>query len=251
MTESTLPKYIHNANRIIETLAQQPDKMWSKTQRELGEQLGFSQPELSTLLKLLLDHEKIIRGAALPGVRGKNYVIELVDETPFTHSVSRRRSSAKNASSSDRALAPGEEVQGVINLGDLTMDKIGLAVMRALQAAWAKEDRHVEIRSEQMQRLRDFREQLSDERRLRSQLVSDKEALQRQVHELEHTQNQLRAEVNALLLKARGNAGSYQLRDIVDDDSLRTLEMLMKGKPGQYRESDRELGINDGEVAVA
>lgn len=248
-SEAQLPKYIQNANRIIEVLSDQPERSWAKTQRELGERLGFAQPELSTLLKLLFEHGKIRRGAPLPGVRGRNYVIELVDDTPFMGPVARRRRTVDGERDpEDRPLRPEEEIPAnVMSLADLTVDTIGAAVLRALNDAWSKERRHAEIRSEQIARLRQFQEQMSEDRKVRMRLATEKEALERQLHDLEHQQQQLRAEVNRLLIannaRQRGSGGSYQIRDLLPEEDLKTLEALMKGKPGHYRESDQELGL--------
>lgn len=245
----TLPKYLQNANRILTILVDQPNQAWAKTQRELGEQLGFTQPELSALLRLLREQGRIRAGSPLPGVRGRNYVIELVDGELFTEPILRRPldTNPNNDPNEDRALSSDEELPSALDLGELTVDKLGVAILRTLRDAWEKEERFATLRTEQLSRVRQLRDQLSEERRLRVRAVEEKASMERACRDLETENQRMRAEINKLIISNNGHkekgSNGYQLRDILPEDSLRALEFLMKGRPGHYRESDAEVGL--------
>ena len=81
----------------------------------------------------------------------------------------------------DRILGPDEQLVGAMELGQISIEKVGTAVMRALEKAWKEEIQHESIRVEQQQRIKDFREQLANERRLRQELVNHNEVLQQRI----------------------------------------------------------------------
>lgn len=236
-----LPKYIQNANRIIDILAEQQDKTWKGTQRELCAQLGLSQPELSNLISVLAEAGKIRKGNPLPGIRGRNYSIELVDAAPLTAALPRR------ARNHDRALQPGEAVTGPVDLQTLTLDQVGAAVLRTMQQTWEKAERAANNQSEHMTRIREMREQLNEERQYRIRFATDKEKLEKQLEAKDAEIARMRGEINNLIVRVNsrrdGNGGSVPIKDLLGEDELRLLANLMKDKPGFYRESDEEVGL--------
>ena len=236
-------KYIQNANRIMDALAEQPDKIWKGTQRDLCVKLELSQPELSNLVSLLVETGKIRKGQPLKGVRGRNYTLELVDASPLDPDVPRR------AKPKDRALEPEEAVDGPIDLQGLTLEQIGAAVLRTLQQTWEKAERSAHMQSEYLGRIREYREQLSDERQFRTRMVTEKEKLEHKLEQKDEEVSRMRGEINKLIIKAnqrRGNNSAVQVKDMLDDEELRMLQNLMKDKPGFYRESDKEIGLKTG-----
>lgn len=242
MSTATLPKYVQNANRIIEVIAAQENQTWDRTQRELGEALDFSQPQLSNLLKMLIDTGKIRKGGRIVGTRGGTCVLELVDAEPLEGRVRREKKM------SDRPLEPQEEISNGLDLGTMTLDHIGAAVVRLMKRYWEQEERFNQMRGDYLQRNRELREQLQDERRLRIRLATDKENLERQTQDQEQDITKMRGEINRLIIhaqeKRRGDgAGTFQVRDMLDEEEMRILESLMKEKPGFSRQSDREVGL--------
>ena len=236
-------KYIQNANRIIDALAEQPDKIWKGTQRELCAKLELSQPELSNLVSLLVETGKVRKGQPLKGVRGRNYALELADASHLDDNVPRR------AKPKDRVLDPGEAVDGPVDLQGLTLDQIGAAVLRTLQQTWEKAERAAHTQSEYLARIREYREQLSDERQFRTRMVAEKEKLEHKLEQKDEEISRMRGEINKLIIKAnqrRGSGSGVQVKDMLDDEELRMLQNLMKDKPGFYRESDKEVGLQAG-----
>lgn len=84
-----LPKYIQNANLVLETLIEEPGQVWTQTQRELGARLNLPQPILSGALSLLEQQGRIRRENPLP-FRGKSFEIELINATPLDAPVARK-----------------------------------------------------------------------------------------------------------------------------------------------------------------
>lgn len=145
MTQETLPRYMTKANHIIEILQAEPDQTWKKSQKDLSARVGLSQPELSSIVKLLLANRKVVKGDPIPGVRGKNNRLVLVDKAPFT-----------------------EAVQRVVGAFKQDVDQ----------------ENHERIREEQNARLREYREQLAEERAMRAQLAEERDELEAQLHEV-------------------------------------------------------------------
>lgn len=236
-----LPKYVQKANQIIETIAEEPNRVWSRTQRELGEHLGFSQPELSNLLGILQEAGRVRKGNPLPGVRGRNYAIELADATPLDAPVRK-----KPRDHEDRPLKPGEAVEGPVELQSLSLDQIGAAVIRSLKDTWDRAERSSQYQTEQSTKIKELREQLGHERQFRVRFASEKETLERQLEDREQQINQMRAQINQLIMTSHngkdGN-GTFKVRDMLSEDELKVLEGLMRSKPGHYKESDGEVGL--------
>lgn len=245
MTTGTLPKYIQNANRIIDVLSEQPDKIWKGTQRELCGVLDISQPELSNLISTLAEAGKVRKGNPLPGVRGRNYALELVDGTHLTTALPRR-----GRAQQDRPLQPGEAIQGPIELQSLSLDQVGAAVIRTLHSTWEKAERASHYQAEQMARIKDMREQLTQERQYRTRYATEKENLERQIEERDAQIAKMREQINALVIKLNGrqenNRGGVPVKDLLDADEMRMLNSLLTQKPGFYRESDEEVGLKAG-----
>lgn len=240
-TTLKLPKYVHNANRIIETLALLPNKSWTKPQRDLADQLDISLPEFSALIKTLIDAGRLRRGAPLAGVRGRTYIIELVDDTLLTSPVRRELAAQTN----DR-MEPGEAIDAPLNLQTLTVDQIGYAVMRMMKQVWEERERNSESRSQQVSRLRDMREQMDSERQARIRLADERATLEAKLAEAEEEMSRLRGEINKLLIRVnerrRSSPGTVKVADMLDSTELAMLDSLMRGRPGHYRESDSEVG---------
>lgn len=160
VTTNQLPRYIQKANQVIATIAECPDKTWTSTQRELGLKLDISQPELSNIIKLLLDNKKIEKGEPIPGVRGKNHTLILSDETPFEKAVARNKTRA-----------------------DYEMSKEHMDLfVRSMQETMVV---HENIREKQNNRLREYREIINNERKLRLELLEQKDALTLEVKQLQ------------------------------------------------------------------
>lgn len=242
----TLPKYVQKANQIIETISQEPNRVWNHTQRELGEHLGFSQPELSNLLGILQEAGKVRKGSPLPGVRGRNYAIELTDATPLDAPVRK-----KPRDHEDRPLKPGEAVEGPVELQSLSLDQIGAAVIRSLKDTWDKAERSSQYQTEQSAKIRDLREQLGAERQFRVRFATEKESLERQLEEKDAQMQNMRTQLNQLIMTShnhRDGNGTFKVRDMLSEEDLKVLDGLMRAKPGHYKESDQEVGlrVNDG-----
>lgn len=235
-----LPKYVRNANKIIQILDGQDDKVWDRTQKELSNEVGISLAELSTLLKTMIEAGKIKKGGPLVGHRGRTSKLILVDNTPFETSIRREL----NRRTDDRVLLPEEEVNGVIPLKGITVEQIGSAVVRTLKTAWKNEENYIKNRGDQLNKIKEFRDRLNEERELRARLVAEKDRYARRLEEMEAEQTKMRAEINRLLLSTheRKGGGSFKVREILDQDELQLLESLMKSKPGFYKDSDAEVG---------
>lgn len=247
-----LPKYMQKANLIIETIAAQPSMVWMKSQRELCQKLSISQPELSNLVNLLVDREKVVKGEHIPGMRGKSHVLILKDPTLFEDTVSRSSMTTSTPifRPEDRVAMPEEEMMGVTDLRKIDSKMIGQAVIGALKDVWQERDRNLEIRTEQNARMREYREQLQRERQLRMRLADEREDSDRQMEELRKENNELRTQLNQALLRSGNHNGdgdgkvqAYPMRSAMDENSRRVLDTLMRTKPGHYRESDAELEI--------
>lgn len=83
--EKKLPKSIEHANTILETISNQQDQSWYSSQKELASLVALSMSELSSLLKVLEQNNRIRRGIKLPGVRGNARTIVVADSTPLTN----------------------------------------------------------------------------------------------------------------------------------------------------------------------
>ena len=228
------PKYISNANRIIERLAQEPNHTWRGTQRELGEELGMQQPELSSLLKMLRSQERVEHGTPIPG-RGRMHEIVLVDDTPLSGAVPREVRSP--------LLEPGEELAGAVSLQDMTAEKVGIAVLRILRKHWDDEERHTRIRAELAESIRNLKEQLSHERNVRITMANDREKLEREKQELADQLASVRGELNKLMVQARSHR-SVPVSELLDEESMAQLTKMITEKPGEYRRGDAELGVS-------
>lgn len=219
-----LPKYIQNANRVIEVIAAEPNHTWTKTQRELGERIGLNQPDLSNIVKLLRDTGKVQHGHPLPG-RGRMHALVLVDDTPYA-SVPMRNT----LESEQHVLTPEEAIEGAWDLGELSVEQVGLAVVRMIRQATSADERHVKTRSELNERLSRYRDQLSEERQLRINMAQNLQKLEREKGELEEQVARLRTELNGALMRAqdrkKGAAAGTPIANLLDDDSLKALRRL-------------------------
>jgi DNA-binding Lrp family transcriptional regulator len=236
----SLPKYIQNANRVLDVIHAEPDNTWVDTQRKLGEKLGLSQPDLSNLIRLLRENGRIQHGAALPG-RGRIHALVALDATPLDNNAVRLRSVDDEQ---DRALNPGEEMTGAFELGSLSVDQVGLAIIRMIRKASFAEERHVQTRSELTDRLSAYREQMASERDIRMNLARKLEKAERTNADLEREVSTLRGEVNNLLIRLQNrhqSKGGVPIADLLDDSELEMMRRLIVEKPGQYREGDKEV----------
>jgi hypothetical protein len=122
-----------------------------------------------------------------------------------------------------------------------------------LQLTWEKADRAAQYQSEQLARLRELREQLNDERQYRTKFAAEKERLEKQlenksaiIQRMQEETDRMRGEINQLIIRAnskRNKNSSYQVKDLLGEDELQLLHNLMKAKPGFYKESDKEVGL--------
>ncbi|HJS83535.1 MAG TPA: hypothetical protein VJ742_11950 [Nitrososphaera sp.] len=241
MTNGTnLPKYIQQANEIIDLVANEPQKTWAKTQKEMAQQLNVPQPVLSNLLKLLEQQGKIRRGKALP-TRGRNFTIELVDDTHLTCAVSKENSGTRRPD--DRVRAKGEQIEGVVNLGDFNPDKIGAAVFATIRNLVEREEKLFQAKRENAETIRTMKAALEDERRNRFRLEERLQRVSRELEEAELEKRTLRGKINDLLIR-NGNKPGVPIKETLDEESLNTLEYLLKESPGRYKKSDQEVGLS-------
>lgn len=233
------PKYMQKINLIIATLSEEPNMTWTRSQRELCDVLHISQPELSNLINLLINNDKIIKGEHVPGMRGRSHVLILKDPTPFDEVIP-RVTPLVGFRPEDRVVEPLEEVMGMTDLRQLDTKMVGQAVLDVLKEAWESKNRNLEIRTEQNARLREYRDQLHKERQIRMHLADERDQLLQQIETLTNEKTEVRGQLNKELIK---NGNEYPVQDILDEESRRTLDTLMRTKPGHYRESDADLGI--------
>lgn len=227
------PKYIQNANCVLERLAAEPDRTWHGTQRELGDALGIPQPELSSLLKMLRAQERVVHGAPIPG-RGRMHKLVLVDDTPLVGAVPREPR--------PMLLQEGDELTGAVSLADLTSEKIGIAVLRILRKHWDDEERYLRVRNELTENIRTLKDQLSHERQLRISMATDRDRMEREIEELGGQLQALRGEANQLMMRAQERR-SVPVSEILDEDSMKELSRMITEKPGDYRTTDAEAGV--------
>lgn len=225
-----LPKYVHELNHILLALDAQPDKRWNRTQRELGEALGLAQPVLSVRLKTLQEQGRIRKGESLP-VRGKNHAIELIDATPFEGPI---RAEKVKRHKDDRVLPEEVEEQLALppslELGEFTPEKIGMAVLKTLHDLWERQEKSQREQEQLENAVMTFRSHLAKEHRLVQQLEREKEELAANLEEAEARWVEVREQMNKLII-AQGEAtqrggGHYKLRDVLDEESLKILQVL-------------------------
>lgn len=228
------PKYYDEAVRIIEELAQQPDRTWRKTQRELGERLQIIQPTLSLRLKQLEQCGRVRREVALSH-RGKNYEIELVDDSPLD--IEELKSSptthTHDACPDDRALRPEEMINGAVELGPFEPEMVGAAVVRTIAKLWQKDEENKKLILQYEQSNGAFRSELQSMQNKTARLKRINEELQAKVDELTASNKDLRGRLNQLLIKT--HAGSDKRRhpsrthpaiEMMDSESKKILEVL-------------------------
>jgi len=170
-----LPKYIQNANKVIARIAHEPDQTWNRTQRELGAELGLSQPELSNIARILRDSGHIKHGHTLTG-RGKVRALVLTDDTPLSATPPR------SVPAEDRKMSPEEAMPGAWNLQELTLEQVGLAVMRMINHAHDTEERHLKTKSELNERISQYRDRLTEERNLRIRMGQEIDQLRAELN---------------------------------------------------------------------
>lgn len=235
-TKVVLPKYIQNANRTLEVIAQQPNKTWTDTQRALGIELNLPQPVLSDLVQLLETHGKIRRSTPLP-VRGRNFALEVIDDTPFDRPV--RRQAKAGFRPEDRAMTSEEQLTGAINIGaDATVERLGQAIVYTIRSYVDKEERWSKTRSDLTENVRRYKDAFEDEKQQRRRAETENERMQQSLQLLEVEKNEVRGQLNQLLLQGKKIANTVPATELMDEESRRVLEMLMKAPSGSSSEQE-------------
>jgi len=234
-------KYVEKANRIIGFLNQQDEKTWARTQRELSDELGLSHPELSSLVKMLVEQDKVVRGQPLPGVRGRNHTLILRDPTPLEGAVAPRRATVtlvEDQVIDDCVLELQDPLTSSVDLRTISPEVVGTAVINLLRQSWSQTDRLRRIREEQNNRLHEFRDLLAKERNLRSKLVDEKEHLEKRINELISENAEVRGRLNELIIQQgnkQGGRGTFTVRESLDEESQKVLDRIMRTPPGDVR----------------
>lgn len=236
-----LPKYMQKANQILAVLNEQPDHVWRKTQRELCETVGLSQPELSNLVKLLSENGKVRKGDSIPGVRGRNRVLHLQDGTFFEEPVRRvvKDEEPQPFRPEDRPLAPEDILDGPVDLRGLTPLQVGKSVIAMIESLTADRARHEHFRDEQNNRLREYRDLLAKERALRARLAEERDRVQHEVDLMKRENASIREQLNKAIIHAgsreRNGQHVYSIAETANEETRRTLDYLMRSRPeGSY-----------------
>lgn len=239
-SQAQLPRYMQKANNVIQTIAHEGNGTWIKSQRELGESLHLSQPELSNIVKLLVENDKLVKGAPLPGVRGKSHVLILKDHTLFEESVPRTGAAPTlSFHPNDRAAEPAEVANGITDLRKLDVKFIGEGVIQLLKESWDEREHHLQVRTEQNARIREFREQLQKERQTRIHLVDERDLLNQKIEDMIKENTELRTQLNqAIINNPKNEPNTYPIQEAMDEESRRVLEQLMRTTPNHYRGAD-------------
>lgn len=201
------PKYVVEANRVLNTIASQPDGRWARTQRELSAELDLRQPVLSSLLKLLEEQGRIMRGEPI-AARGRTYSLDVIDPTPLPL----RRAATG---------APSPEMKRYVEAGTGS----GKSVVHLQQlAAYAKalhrqgEQRETQLKAEVAHCHRVI--QALENRVKELELV-----LARRIQEVERADQQLRRDLVQYLEGTRSKKNGKSTH-LLDDESRRLLDLL-------------------------
>lgn len=228
--QKKLPKYIRCANAALGAIAAQPKQTWRLTQRELGEALNMSQPELSMSLKLLEEKRRIIRGAPLK-TRGRNNELIAVNTNPLDMEAAMVRMS------SPPTHAP---MRGVVDLTTLSKEQIAEAILDVLRGAWEHEDELRRLREEKKILKQQCQRRVEDLRKENERLAASQRELKSTVECLQNANVSMQGKINGLILKTyRGEGGiTYTVGDLLRDTDrreLRELERMMRQRPDDYR----------------
>lgn len=213
-----MSKKIEHANRIIEKLAEQPDYTWVRTQTELGKEIDLSPSELSARIRELREMGKIRLGQPLPN-RGRNFALVLIDPEPLDASTAL---GSRRTQEEEQPLLLKDHLEGATNLMEWSPEKIGLAIVRYIKESSKNEERFIKVRSEQQDRIRRFRDELTTQRNINAHVIDERDKLGLRAENLEKELATLREQYNDLLMKVNSRQPSKQKRQYPVADIART-----------------------------
>ena len=245
VTVTQLPKYIEEANLVLATLAAVDGGTWTRTQRDLADELGLPQPIVSLRLKLLMEQGRIRKGNPLP-MRGRNHALVVVDSTPLDESVRSQRSHQRlRHEDADRVLSEEEEATTVsparvVRLDDFTPEMVGNVILQTVRDMWEREEQSRLLQTQQNEAMRQFRMVIAESQRTIRELQEQKNSTEERLNALEREKTELRRTLNQLIVTVNqrrngSQRGTASVAELLDDESLKILNNLIQEKPGDYR----------------